>query len=156
MTNHSFSININAFGLCCLLDLFIDFYIKKIFTFSIFLSKQQLCLFKKKKKIFRLKKLYIWIHTFGHWSSEKTHYCCTMFKWLFKTFQEYIIVFNWIVSHSLETASENWTKNAETFHDFLSISSCSPSLSLALFQTPLSPSIFLANFFILGAKCLAR
>lgn len=89
MTNHSFSININAFGLCCLLDLFIDFYIKKIFTFSIFLSKQQLCLFKKKKKFFRLKKLYIWIHTFGHWSSEKTHYCCTMFKWLFKTFQEY-------------------------------------------------------------------
>ena len=40
-------------------------------------------------------------------------------------------------------------------HDFLSISSCSP-LSLALFQSPLSPSIFLANFFILGAKCLAR
>lgn len=57
--------------------------------------------------------------------------------------------------------SEKWTKNAETFrmnhpsHDFLSISSCSP-LSLALFQSPLSPSIFLANFFILGAKCLAR
>lgn len=56
MTNHSFSININAFGLCCLLDLFIDFYIKKIFTFSIFLSKQQLCLFKKKKK-FSIKKV---------------------------------------------------------------------------------------------------
>lgn len=58
---------------------------------------------------------------------------------------------------------ENWTKNAETFrmnhrlsHDFLSISSCSP-LSLApLFQSLLSLSIFLANFFILGAKCLAR
>lgn len=57
--------------------------------------------------------------------------------------------------------SKKQTKNAETFrmnhpsHDFLSISSCSP-LSLALFQSPLSPSIFLANFFILGAKCLAR
>lgn len=134
----------------------INIFILKKYSHSPFFCQNCFVFFKK--NFFPLKKLYIWIHTLGHWLSEKTHYCWHDLQMyvMFRNISRNIIVFNWIVSHSLETASENWTKNAETFHDFLSISSCSPSLSLALFQSPLSPSIFLANFFILGAKCLAR
>lgn len=141
--------------------------------------KKNFCSIKKIIDIFRFMLYrYIIVSTFffilGHWLSEKKYIlyyallCYTIFESLSMRARKHfkkangiaLIESSFLVIIRLKHF-EKWTKNAETFrmnhpsHDFLSISSCSP-LSLALFQSPLSPSIFLANFFILGAKCLAR
>lgn len=141
--------------------------------------KKNFCSIKKIIDIFKFMLYrYIIVSTFffilGHWLSEKKYIlyyallCYTIFESLSMRARKHfkkangiaLIESSFLVIIRLKH-SEKWTKNAETFrmnhpsHDFLSISSCSP-LSLALFQSPLSPSIFLANFFILGAKCLAR